>query len=455
MKKQEIDMCNGPLLSKILVFAIPLMLSSSLQLFFNAADTVVVGRFAGSESLAAVGSTASLIFLLTNLFLGLSIGVGVVAARFYGARNHKALSDTVHTAIAVALVSGIALLFIGMFLARFFLTLMGTPDNVMDKAVLYIRIYFLGMPAITIYNFGSTLLRAVGDTKRPLYFLTASGLVNVVLNLTSVILLHMDVAGVALATAISQCVAAALVIRSLMRSEGALKLNLRALRVDPEIFKQIVYLGVPAGMQGILFSVSNTLIQSAINSFGASAIAGNTAAANLESFIIMCMNAFYQANLTFTSQNIGGGRYDRINRILATCLAIVVVVGASMGTFICAFGRPLLHIYTQDPEVVNFGMMRIMVLCSTYFLYGMTDTIVGSLRGFGYSLVPTAITLIGMCAFRVVWVFTVFQWKHSLSALYVSFPASWATSLVAYVICLYIVRKKLPRGRVEVQPVEA
>ena len=308
MKKQEIDMCNGPLLSKILMFAIPLMLSSSLQLFFNAADTVVVGRFAGSESLA---------------------------------------------------------------------------------------------------------------------------------------------------TAISQCVAATLVIRSLIRSDGALKLNLRALHINPKIFKEIVYLGVPAGMQGILFSVSNTLIQSAINSFGASAIAGNTAAANLESFIIMCMNAFYQANLTFTSQNIGGGRYDRLNRILGTCLGIVVVVGASMGAFICAFGHPLLHIYTQDPEVVNFGMMRIMVLCSTYFLYGLTDTIVGSLRGFGYSLVPTAITLIGMCLFRVVWVFTVFQWKHSLVALYISFPASWATSLVAYVICLYIVRKKLPSERVEVQPVEA
>ncbi len=450
MKKQELDMCNGPLLSKILQYAIPLMISSSLQLFFNAADTVVIGRFAGSESLAAVGSTATLIFLLTNLFLGLSIGVSVVAARFYGAKNERDLSETVHTAILVSLLSGVILLFLGILCARFFLSLIGTPDNVMGKAIVYIRIYFLGMPAITLYNFGSTLLRAVGDTKRPMIFLIVSGVVNVVLNLIFVILFRMDVAGVALATALAQCVAAILVVRSLMQVEGAMRLDLHALHINSRIFKQIVYLGVPAGMQGILFSISNTLIQSSINSFGSSAIAGNTAAANLESFVIMCMNAFYQANLTFTSQNIGAGRYDRLNRILGTCVGIVTVVGASMGGFICLFGNQLLHIYTEDPAVVSFGMIRVLTLCSVYFLYGILDTIVGSLRGFGYSLVPTAITLLGMCLFRVVWVFTVFQWKRSLFVLYLSFPASWITSLVAYVVCYYLVRKKLPKEQIPV-----
>lgn len=444
-KSYEIDMCNGPILKKVLVFSIPLMLSGILQLLFNAADIIVVGRFAGSQSLAAVGSTTALINLLINIFIGLSIGVNVMVARYYGARLDKDISETVHTAVAISLLSGLFLVVLGFFSSRALLELMGTPDDVIDKAVLYMQIYFAGMPVIMAYNFGSAILRAIGDTKRPLYFLLLSGIVNILLNLFFVIRLNMDVAGVALATVLSQCISTFLVLRCLIKIDGPLKLNLMKLRVDKRKLLQIVKIGLPAGMQGAIFAISNVLIQSSVNSFGSVAMAGNTASANIEGFVYTAMNAIYQTNLSFTSQNIGAKRYSRVRRILFICLGTVTVVGVILGMGAIMGGSGLLGIYSSDPEVIRYGMLRMSIICSSYFLCGLMDTLVGSLRGMGYSVLPMIVSLTGACGLRVVWVFTVFAYFHSLTALYISYPVSWAITAAAHLFCFYRIQKKLPK----------
>lgn len=444
-KSYEIDMCNGPILKKVLVFSIPLMLSGILQLLFNAADIIVVGRFAGSQSLAAVGSTTALINLLINIFIGLSIGVNVMVARYYGARLDKDISETVHTAVAISLLSGLFLVVLGFFSSRALLELMGTPDDVIDKAVLYMQIYFAGMPVIMAYNFGSAILRAIGDTKRPLYFLLLSGIVNILLNLFFVIRLNMDVAGVALATVLSQCISTFLVLRCLIKIDGPLKLNLLKLRVDKRKLLQIVKIGLPAGMQGAIFAISNVLIQSSVNSFGSVAMAGNTASANIEGFVYTAMNAIYQTNLSFTSQNIGAKRYSRVRRILFICLGTVTVVGVILGMGAIMGGSGLLGIYSSDPEVIRYGMLRMSIICSSYFLCGLMDTLVGSLRGMGYSVLPMIVSLTGACGLRVVWVFTVFAYFHSLTALYISYPVSWAITAAAHLFCFYRIQKKLPK----------
>lgn len=444
-KSYEIDMCNGPILKKVLVFSIPLMLSGILQLLFNAADIIVVGRFAGSQSLAAVGSTTALINLLINIFIGLSIGVNVMVARYYGARLDKDISETVHTAVAISLLSGLFLVVLGFFSSRALLELMGTPDDVIDKAVLYMQIYFAGMPVIMAYNFGSAILRAIGDTKRPLYFMLLSGIVNILLNLFFVIRLNMDVAGVALATVLSQCISTFLVLRCLIKIDGPLKLNLMKLRVDKRKLLQIVKIGLPAGMQGAIFAISNVLIQSSVNSFGSVAMAGNTASANIEGFVYTAMNAIYQTNLSFTSQNIGAKRYSRVRRILFICLGTVTVVGVILGMGAIMGGSGLLGIYSSDPEVIRYGMLRMSIICSSYFLCGLMDTLVGSLRGMGYSVLPMIVSLTGACGLRVVWVFTVFAYFHSLTALYISYPVSWAITAAAHLFCFYRIQKKLPK----------
>ena len=444
-KSYEIDMCNGPLLGKILVFSIPLMLSGILQLLFNAADIIVVGRFAGSTALAAVGSTASLINLMINVFVGLSVGVNVLAARYYGAQKEKDIQDTVHTAIMMAILSGLFLVVLGESASKPMLTLMGTPDDVLDQAALYLRIYFFGMPVLMIYNFGAALLRAVGDTRRPLYFLFAAGAVNVVLNLFFVIQLGMGVDGVAWATVISECVSAGLIIRSLMKENGAMKLHLTKLRIVSGKLTQIVRVGLPAGMQGAIFSISNVLIQSSVNSFGSVAMAGNTTSQNIEGFIYNAMNAVYQANLSFTSQNFGGKKYSRINRIMVTCLGVVTAVGLGMGIPAYLCGHALIRIYSSDPEVIVYGMRRLVVFGTTYFLCGIMDTMVGSIRGLGYSVMPMCVSLLGACGLRIVWIFTVFQVYHNLTVLYLSYPFTWIVTATAHMICFYIVRRKLPK----------
>lgn len=444
-KTYEMDMCNGPVLKKILIFSIPLMLSGVLQLLFNAADIIVVGRFAGSQSLAAVGSTTALINLLINIFIGLSVGANVVVARAYGGRRDKDVSEAVHTAIAVSIVSGVILIVMGFVFSRLMLELMGTPDDVIDKAVLYMRIYFAGMPVVMLYNFGSAILRAVGDTRRPLYFLSIAGAVNIVLNLFFVIVMHMDVAGVALATVISQCISSGLVLRCLAKSEGGLKLELSKIKIHRKKMFQIFKIGLPAGMQGAIFSVSNVLIQSSVNSFGSIAMAGNAASANIEGFVYNAMNAVYQTNLSFTSQNIGGKKYTRVNKILFTCLGTVTVVGMILGFGAYAIGDELLLIYSTDPEVIRFGMLRMSIIATTYFTCGWMDTMVGSLRGMGYSVLPMIVSLTGACGLRILWIFTIFAQQRTLTSLYISYPVSWVITAGVHMLCYFLIKRKLPK----------
>ncbi len=442
-KKYEIDMCNGPLLGKILVFYIPLMLSGILQLLFNAADVAVVGNFAGNESLAAVGSTGSLTNLIVNLFIGLSVGVNVLVARFYGSGQMNELKETVQTAIATALASGIILIFIGFFIARPALTWMDTPDDVISHSVLYMRIYFVGMPFMMVYNFGSAVLRAVGDTKRPLYYLSIAGVVNVVLNLIFVILFSMGVAGVAIATVVSQAISAALVVRCLVKSDSEYRLVLEGMRIAPDKLKRMIQIGIPAGMQGALFSISNVLIQSSVNSFGSTVMAGNTAGSNIEGFVYTSMNAFHQAAISFSGQNYGAMKYKRVGKVLLICEGLVVVVGAIMGSAAYLCGGVLLKIYTPDPETIQYGLLRMKYISVPYFLCGMMDVMVGALRGMGYAIMPMLVSLTGACLFRVVWIYTVFQSVHTLPCLYISYPISWALTFLVHLVCFGIVYHRL------------
>ncbi len=449
-KKYEIDMCNGPLLKKILIFYFPLMLSGVLQLLFNAADIVVVGRFAGSEALAAVGSTSSLINLLVNLFIGLSVGANVLVARFYGAGQKKELSEMVHTAVLTSLVSGAILVVLGIVLAGPALRLMGTPDDVINQAVLYMRIYFVGMPAMMAYNFGAAILRAVGDTRRPLYYLLLAGVVNVVLNLIFVICFSMGVAGVAVATVVSQVISAAMVLRCLMKSDTDYRLNLKELRIARDKLWKMIQIGIPAGLQGALFSISNVLIQSSVNSFGSIAMAGNTAASNIEGFVYTAMNAFHQTAISFTGQNYGAQKYRRIGKILVICQVLVIVVGLVMGNAAYLFGGTVLKLYSTEADVIQYGILRLSIICTTYCLCGMMDVMVGSLRGMGYSIMPMLVSLTGACLFRVVWIYTVFQQFRSLEALYISYPISWFLTFLVHLICFIVVYVRLlKRARTE------
>mgnify|MGYP000326215057 FL=1 len=441
--KYTMDMCNGPLLKKIILFAIPLMLSGVLQLLFNAADVIVVGRFTGNEALAAVGSTRSLINLLINLFVGVSVGANVLLGKHIGARDEENASKTVHTAVTFALVVGIAMIFVGFFLSRPLLELMGTPEDVINLSVLYMRIYFVGMPAFMFYNFGAALLRAVGDTKRPLYFLTLAGIINVIFNLIFVIVFHMGVAGVALATIISEGISAFLVFLCLKGADGVLHLDHRSLSFHKDVAIQMMKIGLPAGLQGCIFSVSNVLIQSSVNSFGSIAMAGNTASANLEGFVYNAMNSLYQTSLSFTSQNMGAKKYKRVDKILIECLVIVMIVGIVMGGGAYLIGTSLLSIYSSDPQVISYGLLRMSLICVPYFLCGMMDVFVGSLRGMGYSVMPMLVSLTGACLFRIVWIFTIFATNRSLFVLYFSYPVSWALTATAHLICYMIVRKKV------------
>lgn len=441
-KSYEIDMCSGSLFPKILMFSIPLMLSSILQLLFNAADMVVVGRFAGSTALAAVGANASLINLLTNLFIGFSVGANVLVARFCGAKKEGEISETVHTAVVLGLVCGFGLMVFGMLVAPQILVVMGTPGDVLSQAVLYIRIYFAGMPVILLYNFGSSILRAVGDTQRPLYYLFGAGVINIVLNLIFVIGFHLGVAGVALATVISQVVSAGLILRCLMHMGGGCRVELKKLRMKKEKVLQIVRIGLPAGLQGTVFSLSNVLIQSSVNSFGSVAMAGNTAAANIEGFIYMAMNTFHQTAMNFTSQNFGAGKRERIPKILLLCLGMVTAVGLVLGISAYLSGTWLLQIYSSDPDVIRYGLLRMSIICTFYCFCGMMDVLVGSLRGLGYSFLPMVVSLLGACGLRIVWIYTFFQWSRSLLVLYISYPVTWLITAAVHMLCYLIIRRK-------------
>lgn len=441
--KYEIDMCNGSIMDKLISFFLPLMLSGILQLMFNAVDIIVVGRFSGSQALAAVGSTTALINVFINLFMGISLGTNVLAARFYGAGKEEEMSDTVHTSIALALISGIAMAFIGVGCSRWSLELMGTPADVIDQATLYMRIYFLGMPFFMLYNYGAAILRAVGDTKRPLIYLIISGLINAVLNMFLVIVFHMDVEGVAIATIVSQLISCILVLRCLYRTEGSYQLRFSKLTLKKCYLVQIFQVGIPAGLQSTVINFSNALLQSSVNSFGSTAMAGYTAANNVLGFLFTSINAVTQACMSFTSQNFGVGKYKRMDKILIDCLILTIGVGGILGCGSYVFGAQIIGIYTEDAAVIQAGMEVLSITTIPYFLCGIMDLFPGALRGMGYSTIPMILSIIGTVGTRIVWIFGIFPNHRSLTTLFISYPASWSLTIVMQLVCFYFVRKKV------------
>ena len=446
--KYEIDMCNGSIMDKLISFSLPLMLSGILQLMFNAVDIVVVGRFSGSQALAAVGSTTALINIFTNLFIGISLGANVLAARFYASGKEKEMSETVHTAITLALISGIIMAGVGLLLAKLALWLMGTPSDVIELSTLYMRIYFCGMPFFMLYNYGAAILRAVGDTKRPLIFLIISGVANAGLNMILVIIFHLGVAGVGIATVISQLISCILVLRCLYKSEGCYQLRFSKLRIQKVYLRQIFQVGIPAGIQSTVINFSNALLQSSVKSFGSTAMAGYTAANNILGFLYASVNAVTQACMSFTSQNYGVGKYKRMDRVLINCLILSVVISGILGCGSYAFGTEILKIYTGDPKVIQCGLEILSMTTVTYFLCGIMDLFPGALRGMGRSGVPMILSIIGTVGTRIVWIFMLFPQHRSLEFLFISYPASWLFTIVMQVICFYFVRKQVhAKGR--------
>ena len=436
-------MCNGTIMDKLISFSVPLILSGILQLLFNAVDIIVVGRFSGSQALAAVGSTTALINIFTNLFIGISLGANVLAARFYAAQKDKEMSETVHTAIMLALISGVVMLFVGIFFARGALELMGTPDDVIGQSTLYMRIYFAGMPFFMLYNYGAAILRAVGDTKRPLLFLIVSGVVNACLNLFLVIAFHLGVAGVAIATVTAQGISCALVLRCLQRSQASYQLRFRDLKIRGCYVQQIFQVGLPAGIQSTVINFSNALLQSSVNSFGSIAMAGYTAANNLFGFLYVSTNSITQACMSFTSQNYGAGKWKRMDKVLRNCILLSVVVSLILGGGSYLFGPELLKIYTSDPKVIQCGMEILLYTTVTYFMCGLMDLFPGALRGMGYSAIPMLLSIIGTVGTRIVWIFMIFPRHRSLDVLFISYPASWLITIILQVICYFFVRKRI------------
>lgn len=443
--KYEIDMCNGSLMDKLISFSLPLMLSGILQLLFNAVDIIVVGRFTGRHALAAVGSTTALINMFVNLFIGISLGVNVLAARFFAAKKEREMSETVHTAIAFALVSGIVMAFVGVFFAKTALELMGTPDDVIRLSALYMRLYFCGMPFFMLYNYGAAILRAIGDTKRPLLFLIIAGIANVALNLILVVVFHLGVAGVAIGTILSQLISSILVVRCLCKAEASYQLHFSKLSIKGAYMKQIFKVGIPAGIQSMVINFSNVLLQSSVNSFGSIAMAGYTAANNIFGFLYAATNSITQACMSFTSQNYGVGKLKRMDRVLFHCMILTIVITLLLGGGTYIFGHQLLGIYTSDAEVIACGIEIFLYTTVTYFLCGLMDLFPGAMRGMGYSFVPMIISIIGTVGLRIVWIFWVFPNNRSLDVLFISYPASWILTIAMQVTCFLFVRKRVFR----------
>lgn len=450
-KKQTVNMCEGPLLKSILLYALPLIATGLLQLLYNAADMIIVARFVGGTALAAVGSNGPLVGLIVNVFGGLSVGSSVLVSRFYGARDEKNLHESVHSSMGISVIGGVITMAIGVLVSRGALELMSTPYDVIDQATLYLRIYFIGMPSLMIYNFGSAILRAVGDTKRPLYILFASGIINVALNLVLVICFDLGVAGVGISTTVSQTVSAICVVICLMRTQDAYKLELRRIHIYKDKFISMLRHGVPAGVQGSIFSVSNIIIQSSVNSFGSAVMSGNSAAANVEGFVYAAMNAMHHTCLAFTAQNIGAGNFKRLKKIFHTCVILVTIIGLVIGWAAFLFGDQLLALYTANssvestvsPEqIISYGKLRLSIISTTYFLCGIMEVLVGALRGMGSPWMPMVVSIAGVCGGRIIWIFTVFAFVyHSPESLYFSYTVSWfLTSLIHY-LCYLKVRK--------------
>lgn len=445
-KVHSLDMIEGRILPQLIRFSLPLMVTSLLQLFYNAADMVVVGQFAGAESLAAVGSTGALINLITNLFIGFSLGANVVIAHANGAKDQKAITKNVHTAITLSLICGVVVMVIGLVAARPLLQMMGSPDDVIDKATLYVQIFFLGMPVNLLYNFGAGIMRAVGDTRRPLFYLSISGLVNVLLNLVLVIGFHMDVAGVAIATVASQVLSAVFVIRHLTHTDESIRLDLKKLGLDLKCVKEIVRVGLPAGIQSSLFSLSNVIIQSSVNAQGSVWMAGNAAAANVEGFVWVSMNSIAQGTLTFSSANRGAREYKRVRQVLWVSLGTVAVVGLAVGMLAYAFADTLLGLYNGELAVIEKGLVRMAIIMPTYFLCGMMDVTGSQMRGMGYSIAPMIVSLSGACAFRLLWVYTIYAADPRMIVLYYSYPISWGLTFLIHLGCyVFLARPKMKR----------
>lgn len=436
-------MCNGTIMDKLVSFSLPLMLSGILQLMFNAVDVIVVGRFAGSQALAAVGSTTALINMFVNLFMGISLGTNVLAARFFAAGKDRQMSETVHTSIAFAAISGIVMVFVGIFFSKFALELMATPADVIEQSTLYMRIYFLGMPFFMLYNYGAAILRAVGDTKRPLIFLIISGVINAGLNMILVIVFHLSVAGVAIATVISQMISCILVLRCLYRSEGSYQLRFSKLMLKGCYLKEIFQVGVPAGIQSTVINFSNVLLQSSVNSFGSIAMAGYTAANNILGFLFVSVNSVTQACMSFTSQNYGVRKWKRMDKILVDCMILSMIVALVLGGGSYIFGSQILRIYTENEEVIRCGMEILSYTTLTYFLCGFMDLFPGAMRGMGFSAAPMMLSIVGTVGTRIVWIFGIFPRYRSLSVLFISYPVSWILTIAMQVVCFFIVRRKV------------
>lgn len=446
--KYEIDMCNGTIMDKLISFALPLMLSGMLQLMFNAVDIIVVGRFTGSQALAAVGSTTALISTFTNLFIGVSLGANVLAARFYATGKQKEMSDTVHTAITLAAISGVVMCIIGIVCAKESLVLISTPEDVLGQATLYLRIYFSGMPFFMLYNYGAAILRAVGDTKRPLMYLIISGSTNVVLDLLLVIVFKMGVAGVAIGTIASQFISCILVLRCLCKTDAIYKLYLSKLKIKKYYLKQILIVGLPAGIQSTVINFSNVLLQSSVNSFGEVAMAGYTAANNILGFLYVSVNSVSQACMSFTSQNYGVKKFKRMDKILIDCMILSVIISGVIGGGSYIFGHQILGIYTKQEDVIQCGMEILSISTIPYFLCGIMDMLPGAMRGVGYSAVPMILSIIGTVGTRLVWIYGVFPSHRTLYELFISYPVSWGITIVMQGVCLLFVRRKILRGNI-------
>lgn len=438
-------MCSGTIMDKLVSFSLPLMLSSILQLMFNAVDIIVVGRFSGSQALAAVGSTTALINIFTNLFIGISLGANVLAARYFAAGRDKEMSEAVHTAITLALLSGVIMAFIGAGASRFALGLMDTPADVIDQSVTYMRIYFMGMPFFMLYNYGAAVLRAVGDTKRPLVFLIIAGLANVVLDLTLVIVIPLGVAGVAIGTVASQMISSILVLRCLYKSDASYQLRFSKLTVKWTYLKRIFQVGIPAGIQSTVINFSNALLQSSVNSFGSTAMAGYTAANNILGFLYVAVNAVTQACMSFTSQNYSVGKQKRMDRVLVDCAILSAAVSVVFGVGAYVFGSQVLRIYTADTDVIRCGLEILSITTVPYFLCGIMDLIPGALRGMGHSAVPMILSVIGTVGTRILWIYGFFPQHRSLQFLFISYPGSWIVTIIMQAVCFYFVRRSCVR----------
>lgn len=450
--EQDHDFCSGPLLGKILIFSLPIMAMNILQLLFNTADMIVVGRFSGSDALAAVGATGSIINLIVNLFMGLSVGTSVVVARDYGAGQADAVSRSVHTSVAISIIGGLIVMVAGLALCKPLLVIMGTPADILDLSVLYMRIYFISMPASMVFNFGAAILRAVGDSRHPMYYLVITGILHVVINLFFVLKLHMSVDGVAWATVISQYLAVLLIIVCLCRYDGAIRFFPRQMRIDPQKLRDIVRIGLPAGLQGLLFSISNVLIQSAVNSFGSTMVAASSASSNIENYIGTTMNAYYNAAITFTAQNMGAKKYGRLDTIAKVCTVLVFATWVLLGGATMLFGRTLLGIFTTDPEVIRLGMLRLNVMMIAYFTCGVMNVFPGLTRGMGYSISPMLCTLVGACLLRIVWLATIFAWFPTEVILFACYPVTWALAGVGQVFIFFYGRHRLRQKPVALNP---